>query len=411
MAKNNFNKVNIFKKLFLLLFVIVVTILIVFGSKILSAPLNIYTIEKGSISYEELTSGYILRDEIVLEGQNSENGLVQIISENERVAKDDSVFRYYSSDEEELLNKIDSIDKQINEEIEKSEEHIPSSSDIISLESQIETNVKKMYKINEIQKINEYKKKLDEIIKQKAKLMADNSSEGSKVRELLDQRIQYENELNSSSEIIKAPQAGLVSYRVDGLEDTLRVDDFDYLNKELLDSFKLKVGSVIPQSNSSGKIIDNYYCYIATFMATEKSSSCKVGDTVKIRLSNSGDVLSANIVFTKDDADGKIIVMQIKSDVESLVQYRRVSFDMIWWSFSGFKIPNSYIYTENDISYINKLNAGFGEKIPVKVERQNETYSIINNYSNEELVSLGFTEEKAKDISTIKLYDQIIIDM
>jgi hypothetical protein len=411
LAKNNFNKVNIFKKLFLLLFVIVVTILIVFGSKILSAPLNIYTIEKGSISYEELTSGYILRDEIVLEGQNSENGLVQIISENERVAKDDSVFRYYSSDEEELLNKIDSIDKQINEEIEKSEEHIPSSSDIISLESQIETNVKKMYKINEIQKINEYKKKLDEIIKQKAKLMADNSSEGSKVRELLDQRIQYENELNSSSEIIKAPQAGLVSYRVDGLEDTLRVDDFDYLNKELLDSFKLKVGSVIPQSNSSGKIIDNYYCYIATFMATEKSSSCKVGDTVKIRLSNSGDVLSANIVFTKDDADGKIIVMQIKSDVESLVQYRRVSFDMIWWSFSGFKIPNSYIYTENDISYINKLNAGFGEKIPVKVERQNETYSIINNYSNEELVSLGFTEEKAKDISTIKLYDQIIIDM
>ena len=219
------------------------------------------------------------------------------------------------------------------------------------------------------------------------------------------------NILNSSSEIIKAPQAGLVSYRVDGLEDTLRVDDFDYLTKELLDSFKLKVGSVIPQSNSSGKIIDNYYCYIATFMATEKSSSCKVGDTVKIRLSNSGDVLSANIVFTKDDVDGKIIVMQIKSDVESLVQYRRVSFDMIWWSFSGFKIPNSYIYTENDISYINKLNAGFGEKIPVKVERQNETYSIINNYSNEELVSLGFTEEEAKDISTIKLYDQIIIDM
>ncbi len=410
MAKNSFNKLNTFKKLFLLLFIIVVTIFIVFGSKILSTPLNIYTIEKGSISYEEMTSGYILRDETVLKGENAENGLVQIVSENERVAKDDNVFRYYSSGEEELLNKISEIDKQINQEIETSQIHILESSDITSLKGQIETTVKKMYKVNEVQKINEFKKKLDEIIKQKTKLSADNSPEGSKVRELLDQRVQYENELNSSSEIIKAPLAGLVSYRVDGLEDTLRTDDFEYLTKDLLESFKLKVGSVVPQSNNSGKIIDNYYCYIATFMTTERSSSCKVGDSVKIRLSNSGDILSAKIVFTKDDADGKIIVLEIKNDVESLVQYRRVSFDMIWWSFSGFKVPNSYVFTENDINYISKINAGFGEKIPVKVERQNETYSIINNYSKEELVNLGYTEEQIKEIGTIKLYDQVRLE-
>ena len=411
MAKNNFNKMNTFKKLFLLLFIIVVTISIVFGSKIINTPMNIYTIEKGSISYEEMTDGYIIRDETVLKGENAENGLVQIISENERVAKDDSVFRYYSSGEEELLNKISSIDKQINEEIETNKIHIPATSDITSLESQIETNVKKMYKINEVQKINEFKKKLDEIIKQKAKLSAENSPEDSKVRELLDQRIQYENELNSSSEIIKAPIAGLVSYRVDGLEDTLRVDNFDYLSKDLLDSFKLKIGSVIPQSNDSGKIIDNYYCYIVTFMKTERSISCKIGDSVKIRLSNSGDIINASIVYTKDDADGKIIVMQVKNDVENLVQYRRISFDMIWWSFSGYKLPNSYIYTENDISYINKLSAGFGEKIPIKVERQNETYSIISNYSKEELESLGFSEEEIKNIGNIKLYDQVISEL
>ena len=407
--KKSSNQLNSFKRFFMLLFIIVVTVLIVFGSKIINNPINLYTVEKGKISYEESSDGYIIRDELVLEGENKENGLVQIISENQRVAKDENVFRYYSSGEEDLLEQISDLDSQINEAIEKSGMKI-SSSDVSSLESQIGVNISKMYGLNEIQKILEYQKRIDEIITQKAKISAENSPEGSLIRDLMDQRLAVEQQLNSSSEIVKAPIAGLVSYRVDGLEDTLVTDDFSYLSKELLDSFELKIGSVVPQSSEKGKIIDNYNCYIATYINSERVQTCKVGDTVRIRLSNSGQVVKASIAYIKDDDKGKIIVFHINNSVQSLVQYRRVSLEIIWWNYSGFKVPNNAIKVENDVSYILKSNAGFGEKIPVKIERQNETYSIIDNYTTEELVNLGFSEENIKEFSSIKLYDQIIIE-
>lgn len=358
-------------------------------------------------------NGYIIRDETVLQGTNYKNGMVQIISENERVAKGENVFRYYSDGEEDLVNQISDLDTQINEAIANSGLKILSngSSDIVNLEGQIEVNIEDMYNLNEIQKIQEYKKKIESFISEKAQLTGEASPAGSQVKALIEQRAALEQQLNSSSEIVKSDISGLVSYRVDGLEDVLKVGDFSYLNKELLDSFDLKVGAVIPQSNEKGKVIDNYVCYIAVCMNTERALNAKVGENIDLRLSNS-DEIEANIVYTSEaNEDGKIIVFEIKEDVEKLIEYRKISLDIIWWNYTGFKVSNDAIITEGEKNYIERNKAGFTEKILVKVERQNETYSIIRNYKEDELVDLGYTEEEIDELNdlNLKLYDEIVL--
>lgn len=359
-------------------------------------------------------NGYIIRDETVLQGTNYKNGMVQIISENERVAKGENVFRYYSDGEEDLVNQISDLDTQINEAIANSGLKILSngSSDIVNLEGQIEVNIEDMYNLNEIQKIQEYKKKIENFISKKAQLTGEASPAGSQVKALIEQRAVLEQQLNSSSEIVKSNISGLVSYRVDGLEDVLKVEDFSYLNKELLDSFDLKVGAVIPQSNEKGKVIDNYVCYIAVCLNTERALNAKVGERTNLRLSNS-DEIEANIVYTSEaNEGGKIIVFEIKEDVEKLIEYRKISLDIIWWNYTGFKVSNDAIITEGDKNYIERNKAGFTEKILVKVERQNETYSIIRNYKEDELVDLGYTEEEIDKLNdlNLKLYDEIVLN-
>ena len=64
-------------------------------------------------------SGYIIRDEEVLNGENSSNGLTQIVTEGTRVSKNEPVFRYYSNNEEEITKQIEELDKQIDEELSK----------------------------------------------------------------------------------------------------------------------------------------------------------------------------------------------------------------------------------------------------------------------------------------------------
>lgn len=203
--------------------------------------------------------------------------------------------------------------------------------------------------------------------------------------------------------------SGIVSYRVDGLEDYFKIDDFSYLNKKTLDSYNLKTGSIIPQTTEKGKIINNFACYIATPINTEKADNSKIGDKVTLRLANSEEV-DAEIVNIVNDTNCKILVFIIKEKIEELIEYRKISFDIIWWKFSGFKISNSSISTdENDLSYIERSKAGYSEKILVKILRQNDTYSIVQNYTDEELEEFGFSGEEITNRNKLKLHDEIIL--
>jgi len=69
-------------------------------------PTNTFSVEQGKIYQEEATIGYIIREETVVKGNNYKNGMAQIKTEGERVAKNEAIFRYYSSGEENLKKKI-----------------------------------------------------------------------------------------------------------------------------------------------------------------------------------------------------------------------------------------------------------------------------------------------------------------
>lgn len=412
MSKKENGKLNKIKVIGTLFFMVACIFFVTCSTKILKQPNDIFIVEKGSISYEEGAEAYILRDETVLQGENYKNGMVQIASENERVAKGEKVFRYYSDGEEDLIEQISELDTKINEAIANSGlKSLSSASDIVNLESQIESNLENMYRINEIQKIQEYKKKIENYMSKKAQISGEASPEGSEVKNLIEQRSALERTVYSSSELITTDRAGLVSYKVDGLEEILKVDDFSYLNKELLDCFDLKVGAVIPQSAEKGKIVNNYECYIAVCMNTERALSAKEGEKVSIRLSNTDEV-SAEIVYASEsDNNGRILVFKIKDDVEKLIEYRKISLDIIWWKYTGFKVSNDAILKDGDKTYIERSKAGYTDKILVKVERQNETYSIVKNYTNDELIELGYTEADVSDMKNLKLklYDEIIL--
>ena len=164
-----------------------------------------------------------------------------------------------------------------------------------------------------------------------------------------------------------------------------------YLSTELLESIDIKSGTTIPISLEKAKVIDNFECYIACVMNTEKASVAKIGDSVMLRLPSSQEI-KATIEYIAEDEKGRVIVFRITDCVEELVEYREISVDVIWWNFEGLKVSNLAILEENDISFVERSKAGYIEKIYVKISRQNDTYSIIKNYTDEELLELGFSE-------------------
>ena len=284
------------------------------------------------------------------------------------------------------------------------------SSDIKLLESQIEKELNSVYEVNNIQKIQEYKRNINTYITKKAKISGDLSPSGSYLKQLLLQREELENNLNSDSEYINAPESGIVSYRVDGLEDVLKTDNFTSLDKEFLEKLNLKTGQTVTSSEEMGKIINNYQCYIIFNSDTNEALETKVGNTIKIRLQNS-EVVKAEIANIIDEKDGsRTITIKITNDVEKIIAYRKISFDIIWWSAEGFRIPNDAIREENGLSYVVRNRNGYYNKMLVKILKQNDEYCIVRQYKTEELQELGFSNREIYNMKNIALYDEIVIN-
>ena len=371
-------------------------------------PTDTFMIENGEISSTEQANGYIIREEKLFQGENYKNGIYQIKNEGERVAKGDPIFRYYTNNEEELVKKISDLDLQIQDALEQNQNNIYSS-DIVAIDNKIEENLKQVSRTNNVEKMLDYNKQISSLLTKKAKLTGELSPSGSYIKELISKRSEYEEKLNSGSEYIKATISGVVSYRVDGLEETLTTENIEELTEQTLKGLNLKTGQTVPASNERGKIVNNYYCYIATVLDSEEVKEAKVGNNIKLQLST-GDKVKANIYNISEQESGKkLVIFKIEECVEKLINYRKISIEIIWWSANGLKVPNSSIIQDGEKNYIVRKRIGYTDNILVKVLKVSKNYSIIENYTTSELKELGYSTEEIKNMKSITLYDEILL--
>ena len=404
--KRNINKIKLILCSVFLLVIMAYILYVVIA--LVKNPTDTFMVTNGEVSQEENVNGYIIRNETVVRGENYKNGIIKIKDEGERVAKGDSIFRYYSSGEEEIKTKI----KEIDEEIQAIMENLDSgpSTDVKLLESQIENELNLIYGLNSSQKIQEYKKNIASNITKKATIAGEQSPAGSALRNLIDQRTTYENQLESDSEYVTASTSGIVSYRVDGLEEVLTTESLGNFNRDFLENLNLKVGQTIASSEEMGKIIDNYNCYIIFNSNTEEAKNAEIDSSIEVRLPNS-DVVKAVISNIIEETDGsRTIALKIEKDVQELTSYRKISLDIIWWSAEGFRIPNSAIKQIDGLDYVVRNRNGYYDKMLVKVLNQNAEYCIVREYTTEELKELGFTNQEIYSMKNINLYDEILLN-
>ena len=405
--KQKNKKVNYKKIVIAAISLIIIGYLVYTIYLLIKEPTNVFTVEEGKLYQEETDIGYVIRNEKVAKGQNYKNGMEQIINEGERASTNENIFRYYSVNEESLKQKIAELDSKVQEVMVNDSSLL--TADMKLLENQIDEKVENINKITDVSKLTEYKKEIDTLIAKTAKPAGESSPKGSYLRQLIEERKKYESELNSGAEYVKAPISGVVSYRVDGLEETLTPENFGSLSKQYLESLNLKTGKIVATNEECGKVIDNFSCYIATITSSEEAKQATVGQKVKVRLSSNTEI-SAQITNIIEENDERLIILKLNKQVKELINYRKITFDLIWWDATGLKVPNQAIVKENDLDYVVRNRAGYLSKILVKVKKQGDKYSVVDSYSNEELKEIGYTDTEIANYRKISLYDEILIN-
>ena len=115
---NKIIKNNWFLILKIVIAIVVFIAAVIFLKEIIALikePTDIFVVEEGKISLDETHDAYIIRNETVLKGENFENGMEKIKAEGKKVAKGDSVFRYYANSEGDIRKRIEELTSQIEE--------------------------------------------------------------------------------------------------------------------------------------------------------------------------------------------------------------------------------------------------------------------------------------------------------
>ncbi len=373
---------------------------------LIAHPTDTYVISQGTITQEDENVGYIIRDEKVEKNENYKNGIYAIATEGQRVAINEPIFRYYSDTEKQITTQINEINYKIQDILEKDKK--VTSADIKAIENQIEAKIEKINTLNNYQEIIEYKKNIDTLISKKISFIGD-VTENKEIKSLIKERNTLENKFKNNTEYQRAPKSGIVSYRIDGLEDELSPEKFNVLNEQYLEKLELKTGQIISASNDGGKVIDNFKCYIAITLNSKEAMEAKVNDKVKLRISNE-DEEDAKIIQINEESGKRTIIFQVDRMTEDLINHRKISIDVIWWDVTGLKVPNQALTEENGLYYVTRNKAGVQAKILVKVKKQTDKYSIIESYKSEELQELGLSSQEIKNYKKINNYDEVMLE-
>lgn len=380
-------------------FVFVIITGAILVKNILSAK-EYYLLKNGTLEKTEFVTAYVVKNEKIIEKDTTKT-IVPVLSNGSKAQKGGIIATYKGKEYENYEETLASMDKEILQAMQD----LPTvySSEVDTLDLSIYGLVKEIDEETSTAKMQEYKQKINNNINKRATIIGDLSPAGATVKKLIEERNEYEAKAKKSNDNVIAEMTGIVSYSTDGLEEKLKVSDIENLSYSKISKLVKETQKV---ASKNIKIVNNYEAYIVTKVSKENKDYINEGYEYDIRLiEDSNYELEATLQKVVENDNNIELYFKISNGIEELVDLRDIEVEIVWWQRSGMVVLNKAIVKENDISYINVIKYSETVKIPVKILRSNDTYSIITNYETEELETIGVSTDYE-----IKLHDRVVIN-
>ena len=385
--------------------VILLVFIIVYKSKDVFTHKTIYTVVNGDLESITETNLYLLKSENIVD-YNKEEAITAIVDQGKRASKYEAIATYQNESYADYQNQIAQIDKQIQSLIKDMPE--THSADITSIENKILKYASELQGTNSYSKIQEYKAKLDELAYKKITILANSSPENSAIRDLLSQREELVRLSKTSENTIWTDRAGIVTYKIDGLEGILDYGNITNYSAQELDN-------IIEKYNTNGnnefgiKIVNNFNAYLLVKTPKgENDDYIKEGRTYSIRVADLENT-TLRVKLTKNiiEGDYNYSIFEIQNEIDSLVDYRKLSCDVIWNTISGMAVPLNAIYhdDEQNYDYVLMVYGTDYKRVAVNIKRKSDSIAIVEN------VEKSVAESYGLDTSFIlEMYDELVIE-
>lgn len=372
----------------------------------LTKPKISYQVVKtGTIDNSRSLSGIILRNEQVVYSQD-EGNVQYVVSEGEKVKKDGLV--YVLVDEEQLAQSTkteNEVDEQIYQKAEERKDISFYQDQIYDLNEEVKADIEAFYDNryeNTTHFIYTLRNQLDQNVNKRTSIYTQEQQDQEQSIAVLKTELQAN--INQYRLGKTAPQAGIISYKLDGQEtsnlseviETLNYDKYNSIIKNSNVSYLNK--SEVTKEEPVYKIILDNKWYIISYVDLSQDEAFKEGQNYNLDFTGTNSKqVTFKLVSKKAEDDKRIqLVFETSDQISNFLDLRYVDFSIGNKNVTGLKIPLQAIVEQNMLkipaTYCIENEGQLGvyrkvgevtEFVPIKIQYQKED----NNYIRQDITN------------------------
>ncbi|MCR4430091.1 MAG: hypothetical protein NUV45_03625 [Tepidanaerobacteraceae bacterium] len=347
-----------------------------------------YTVRQGTIHKNISAEAIIVKKETVI--NSPADGKLQImVKPGERVRVGTPLFMVITDPEQKENYEKHIADLQKN--IKDMQDSLNSSVSLNVLNKSIDDVTKKLKDAvanGQFDRTKALKNELAKLTDEKQKKL---QSGKTSIKSLEESVNELKKKLSSIELLVNAPEAGIVSFNIDGMEEILTPDNVKTISvHQLLTIDNPSMTQEIPETAGINrpvlKIVDNFAWYLASDI---RNSGLKVGKNydIAIKQSNMNEKITAKLVDIHDS--NSVGVFLVEKDTPEMTKFRKVNLEIATDTVSGNMIPVSGIVNMDGEEGVYLMEGGSRVFRSVKVISSDESYAIVEGLKLGDKILLG----------------------
>lgn len=214
---------------------------------------------------------------------------------------------------------------------------------------------------------------------------------------------------------IYAPASGIITYKIDGYEDFLTIDNLYNINYDEISALAAEETSLIRQAvrpkDRLFKIVDNANYFIAAIVSEEEVETYKNIQSISAVIE--GKTLKGEVYDVFVNNNEAVVIIQLREGFEGFFSKRVINCTIVRENYKGLRIHADSIIHQN--GQMGVYAVGPERKlvfVPIKILGSDESHAIVYNeqFYDEGLGivrSLKMNQEVVRDANRYKVGDRI----
>lgn len=346
----------------------------------------VYTTIENSVS----AKGFIVRDETAYYARSGGTAYFNV-EEGKRISRDSLVATVYKGDvKEETLKTLSMIDTKLFQAYSDAGKSILHKSDSGSIENDIHSRVSEIYGYaddNDIERISETRNAINSLRKY-GEYNAD-----AEIGKLEEQKRITEGAIGLAKDEIYTEISGVFSTYLDGLESVLQSERIEEYTPNYIKTLKVSeaedtYGRRVETGTPICKVMNNHVWYTLVVINGSNAGECEEDKNVKLRFKNMANAeVEGTITYMSepDENNDMAVLVRCSTYVESVFSYREADVDIIFESYTGYRVPTHAIRAYDNSKYKVVAQAGsqtFECAVNVLYTDSDGGYSIVESASD-----------------------------